>query len=132
MMPHLRAHYPVFKNGKYDTEETRSIRTESDVTEFVEILADDETGDASFTVAGDPESDSLLVAGIRDGNRGALYYVDEQGEFYSKGSGPTVSVVYDQDDYPPYCEVPLESIRLAIAEYLQTASRPHSMQWQTR
>ncbi|MDQ3576765.1 MAG: Imm1 family immunity protein [Actinomycetota bacterium] len=74
----------------------------------------------------------LLAAGVRDGNRGAMYFVDEQGESYSKGRGPETSVVYDQDDYSPYCEVALETIRAAIVEFFQTGTKSISVEWQTK
>ncbi|MDQ3576770.1 MAG: Imm1 family immunity protein [Actinomycetota bacterium] len=61
-----------------------------------------------------------------------MYFVDDRGEFYSKGDGSETSVVYDQDDYPPHCEVSVDKIQASIIDFLRTGDKPTSVEWQAK
>ncbi|MDQ3576769.1 MAG: Imm1 family immunity protein [Actinomycetota bacterium] len=130
----LDAYYATFRNGRYHAEDTYRVGSSAEVASFVTILASVDTGDAKIYRTTDESSQSLpqelLLAGIRDGRRGAMYFVDDTGEFYTKGSGPAESAVYGEDDFPPECEVPVTSIAQAISEFLTTGKRPTCVKWQ--
>ncbi|WP_436499590.1 Imm1 family immunity protein [Actinokineospora sp. HUAS TT18] len=75
--------------------------------------------------------DSELVAGIRDG-RGALYYTDPNGAWYTHGPTPKEGdgPVYAEVDFPDHSELPATLITTALSEYLTTGARPTSVEWQ--
>lgn len=77
-----------------------------------------------------------MIVGIH-GDRGALSYQGNDGHhaepvhLYSRGVGPEQPVLYETDEFPPHCEVSIDTINAALAAFLRTAKRPNTLIWQT-
>ncbi|ONI85873.1 hypothetical protein ALI144C_12225 [Actinosynnema sp. ALI-1.44] len=73
-----------------------------------------------------------------NGDRGALYYTgtDHQEGCYSKGQATTdeTDVLYyymgSDTAYPSDSEIPIVAVRQAAEEFMATARRPTSVEWQ--
>jgi len=58
--------------------------------------------------------DHSVIAGI-DGDRGTLSYRGNDGHdfgpvhLYSRGDGPDQPVLYEADEFPSSCEIPIET-----------------------
>jgi hypothetical protein len=79
--------------------------------------------------------DHSVIVGVH-GDCGALSYRGRDGyaaepvHLYSDGDGPDQPVLYETDEFPPRCEVPVSTLARALAEFLQTAKRPVQVEWQ--
>ncbi|SDI30907.1 Immunity protein Imm1 [Actinokineospora alba] len=72
---------------------------------------------------------SELVVGIHD-NRGALYYSDDTGSWYTHGPTPDDhGPVYAEVDFPDHSEIPAADIRAALTEYVHKQARPIGVTW---
>jgi hypothetical protein len=92
----------------------------------------------TVVVSDDPWKSELSV-GI-DGDKGVLHYAGEDtppNGVYSKSPTPTnaAPVIYyyvtADTEFPPHAEIPIGAIETALIEYLTTAERPTSVDWQT-
>lgn len=50
---------------------------------------------------------------------------------YRSGDGPDLPVVYETDEVPPHCDVPVGELADALTEFLQIATRPTNLPWQS-
>ena len=80
--------------------------------------------------------DHSLIVGIH-GEHGALSYQGNDGHgidpvhLYSHGNGPEMAALYETDEFPPHCEVEIDTITEALVAFLQTAKRPVTLAWQS-
>lgn len=94
------------------------------------LIPDDEDPETFLTVP-----DHSMIVGIH-GDRGALSYQGNDGHstepvhLYSHGDGPEQPVLYETDEFPPHCEVAINTITEALVVFLQTAKRPVTQTWQ--
>ncbi|WP_190815697.1 Imm1 family immunity protein [Saccharopolyspora pogona] len=133
-------------------EHVAELATPEQVREFVTLLSSDKVNDAILTHTERPRVETLIpdeddpntfltvpdhsvIVGVH-GDRGALSYQGNDGHgtepvhFYSRGDGPEQPVLYETDEFPPRCEVTIDTIRKALIEFLRTAKRPVTLTWQ--
>jgi immunity protein Imm1 of predicted polymorphic toxin system len=126
-------------------EESKTLSTREDVSDFLAFLLDAADKDADNTAAAlyiderpkdkDGLPDHEIRVGINPGlSTAALGYTDIRGSFYAQGkdSGgddiPYFSEGHDES-FPADSVVTLELIRNAITEILQTGTRPSDVRW---
>lgn len=149
----IEAQYWVAEDDQPLAERVAGLATEADVREFVALLSGAHVSDAFLTHSERPRIDTVMpddsdpdefltvpdhsvIVGVH-GDRGALSYqgADGRGEefvhLYSRGDGPAEPVLYETEEFPPDCEVPLGTIVEALVEFLETAKRPTSLTWQS-
>lgn len=149
----IEAQYWVREDVQPLAERVAGLATADEVREFVALLSGAHVSDAFLTHAERPRIDTLMpdesdpdefltvpdhsvIVGVH-GDRGALSYQGNDGhgeEFvhlYSRGEGPGEPVLYETEEFPPDCEVPVEVIADALVEFLETAKRPTSLTWQS-
>ncbi|OLT44116.1 hypothetical protein BJF85_20655 [Saccharomonospora sp. CUA-673] len=148
----LQAQCWVHDAGQPPVEKVAELATSEEVRAFVTTLADETVSDAILTHfsrprvdTGIPDDDAprgyltmpdhSVIVGIH-GDRGALSYRGNDGRgsdpvhLYSRGDGPDQPVLYETDEFPPHCEVPIEAVADALIEFLDTAKRPLNLAWQ--
>ncbi|EHR60595.1 Imm1 family immunity protein [Saccharomonospora cyanea] len=148
----LQAQFWVHEQGQPPREQTVELADADDVRAFIKTLADEQVGDALLTHTRRPRVETLIpdedspgqflttpdhsvIVGVH-GRRGAISYRGADGHhaepvhLYSHGEEPDHPVVYETDEFPPRCELPVESVTQALIEFLETAARPLSITWQ--
>ncbi|WP_026454401.1 Imm1 family immunity protein [Saccharomonospora iraqiensis] len=149
----LQVQYWLHEPGQPPVEKVAELTTGDEVRAFVATLAAETVSDAILTHTTRPRVDTAIpdderpghyltmpdhsvIAGIH-GERGALSYRGDDGlgtepvHLYSHGDGPEQPVLYETDEFPPYCEIPAETIAEALTEFLETGSRPLNITWQS-
>ncbi|MCP2331326.1 MULTISPECIES: Imm1 family immunity protein [Actinoalloteichus] len=149
----LQAQYWVHEPGQAPVEKVVELATGDDVTAFVTTLAEEVVSDAILTHTARPRVDTAIpddgapsgyltmpdhsvIAGIH-GARGALSYRGDDGHgsepvhLYSRGDGPERPVLYETDEFPPHCEIAVETVADALVEFLDTGKRPLNVAWQS-
>ncbi|PRX50863.1 immunity protein Imm1 of predicted polymorphic toxin system [Prauserella shujinwangii] len=124
-----------------------------DVRTFVAMLAHGQVGGAILTHTGRPRVETLIpddanpgerltmpdhsvIVGVR-GDRGAISCRGADGhgaesvQLYSHGEEPDHRVLYETDEFPPDCELPVNVITQTLIEFLETAKRPLTIGWQS-
>lgn len=110
-------------------EEVLHLTGGDDVDHLMRVLTTAAPFGATLRATDDGAVASELVVGIHD-TRGALYYSDDTGAWYSHGSTPDGDgPVYAEVDFPDHSEIPAADIRAALAEYVQTQARPTGVTW---
>lgn len=148
----IQAQYWAHETDRPPAEKVAHLSTPEQVHEFVTLLASDHVSDAILTHTSRPRfetpipdedhpgtyltvPDHSVIAGIH-GERGALSYRGNDGHsddpvhLYSQGEGADHPAIYETDEFPPNCEVPIETIMKALVEFLETGKRPVSIAWQ--
>lgn len=149
----IQAQYWVHEPDQPPAEHVTELATPEQVREFVTQLASDQVSDALLTHTQRPRMDTLIpdeddpdafltvpdhsvIVGVH-GDRGALSYQGNDGHdtepvhLYSHGESPEYPVLYETDEFPPYCEIPTDALVEALVEFLQTAKRPVALSWQS-
>lgn len=149
----LQAQYWVHEPGQPPVEKVAELTTSGEVRAFVAVLAEDTVSDAILTHLSRPRVDTAIpdddepggyltmpdhsiIVGVH-GTRGALSYRGDDGHgskpvhLYSHGDGPDQPVLYETDEFPPDCEVPVEAVVDALIEFLDTSKRPLNLTWQS-
>lgn len=112
-------------------EEVLHLAPGDDVDHLMRVLTTTAPFGATLrTTDDDGAMASELVVGIQD-TRGALYYSDYTGAWYTHGPTPEDDgPVYAEVDFPYHSEIPAADIRAALAEYVNKQARPASVSWQ--
>ncbi|MCP3801156.1 Imm1 family immunity protein [Allokutzneria sp. A3M-2-11 16] len=113
-------------------------RWEPVTAEVVDRLLEQRLAEYGATIQDQPTPgaplSSEIIFGMRTGqDRGAIYYTDEGGAWFSRGApardGDT-EVYYADLDFPADSEIALAQLRQALLEYHRTARRPTCIDWQ--
>ncbi|MEU6128287.1 Imm1 family immunity protein [Saccharopolyspora sp. NPDC047091] len=148
----LQAQYWVHTPDQPPAEHVTELATPEQVREFITRLSSNTVSDALLTHTQRPRMETLIpdedapgafltvpdhyvIAGVHQ-DRGALSYQGNDGHhtepvhLYSHGRGPDQPVIYETDEFPPHCEIPTATLGEALVEFLQTATRPLTLNWQ--
>jgi len=138
-MPALRARWRDTDDAVLDTAELVTALVDQVAAAppgySMAQLSIDGSAPLAFGDLGDTPPTVLSFGARPDG--GALRFVDyradEPGWYSADGDNDETvhySLMLDEDDFPPGSRLPLDSVRLAVAEYLATGERPTCVQWQ--
>ncbi|MFE0023887.1 Imm1 family immunity protein [Amycolatopsis sp. NPDC059021] len=148
----IQVQYWVHTTDQAPVEHVTRLSTPSDVERFAWTLSGDTVSDAIVTHEQRPRietaipdddapgsfltiPDHSMIVGVH-GDRAALSYRGCDGysteavHLYSLGDGPDHPVLYETDEFPPRCEVPVQAMIQALTEFLHTAKRPTLIAWQ--
>lgn len=129
----LRAY---FRPGHGDLPAIVSTDTELDALLDEFMREGFERSLAVLSVVEPDDGDRALHVGVEpERGVGALIYIDNVGAWFSKGRTSDREELFycyygEETDFPADAELPLETVRLAAAEYLRTGRRPTVVEWQ--
>ncbi|GGM45056.1 hypothetical protein GCM10012275_15130 [Longimycelium tulufanense] len=123
----------------FDQQGTIPVTTQAELTEVIDRLiartADVEIG-LSLGFAPSTENDGRhqVVIGVGKNGHGFLQYVDDAGIFWTRAEQPrhgTTAYYFPGHPFsaPSEVEVPLETVRAGVQEYLDTGQRPSCAAW---
>lgn len=149
----LQAQFWVHEQGQPPRERVVELADPDAVRGFVATLGSENVSDAVLTHTRRPRVETLIpdddnpgrlltmpdhsvIVGVH-GHRGAISYRGADGHqadpvhLYSRGEEPPTPVLYETDEFPSRCEIPVEAVTDALIEFLKTAARPLTITWQS-